>query len=145
MLKVGLDIGTGFVKCVSDYGSVRFPSVYVKRIHGHWTDKASEAVGTKAQLMLATRGATAISPISRGRPDPRYHRQVELLLQESISQVNRLAKAPVDADCKVRMVVGLPYHAYGCRDALARMVKKSINAEKCTMVAQASGTLVDLE
>ena len=144
MLKIGLDIGTGFVKCVSDYGSVRFPSVYVRRIHGHWTDKAVEAVGTKAQMMLSTMGVTAISPICRGRPDSRYHKQVELLPNETIQQVSKLAKTPVDPEGKISIVVGLPYHAFGYRDAMTKMIKRIFNVERCAVVAQASSTLVDL-
>lgn len=144
MLKIGLDLGTGFVKCVSDYGHIRFPSVYTKRIHGHWTEKITEAVGHRAQDMLTTMGTSAISPISRGRPDSRYHKQVELLVKESVDAVCRLAKTPIDPESKIRIVVGLPYHAFGYRDAISRLVKKSINAETCTVVAQASGTLVDL-
>ena len=143
MLKVGLDIGTGFVKCVSDYGSVHFPSIYVKRIHGHWTEKAAEAVGSRAQAMLATTGSAAISPIYRGTPDSRYHKQVELLLKESMRQIRKTAKT-LDTDSKIRIVVGLPYHAFGYRDTMVKLVKKSLNVEKCTVVAQASGTLVDL-
>ena len=70
VLKVGLDIGTGFVKCVSDHGSVRFPSLYVKRTHGDWAAADSESVGEKAARMLHTAGTATVRPIARGRPDP---------------------------------------------------------------------------
>lgn len=86
MLKIGLDLGTGFVKCMSDYGSVRFPSVYVKRIHGNWTNKMSKAVGNDAAKMINTMGTSVIKPINKGRPDSRYQKQVEILISESISQ-----------------------------------------------------------
>ena len=144
-MKIGLDIGTGFVKCVSDYGAVRFPSIYVRRIHGLWTEKATEAVGAKAGPLLDTMGATAISPIVRGRPDSRYYKQVDMLLAETVRQVRGLAKAPADTDAKLRIVVGLPYHAFGYRESMVRVVQKALNAEACTVVAQASGTLVDLD
>ena len=144
MLKIGLDIGTGFVKCVSNYGSVRFPSVYVKRVHGHWTSKDSEMVGARAQAVLSTMGASAISPIRRGRPDQRYQRQVEMLLKETMTQLRKLAKIPAGEDKAVRAAVGLPYHAFDYRDPMVRLVKKALGAEKCIVVAQASGTLVDL-
>ncbi len=144
MLKIGLDIGTGFVKCVSDYGRVWFPSLYTKRVHGIWTGKISEAVGMKAVKMLKTAGVSAVRPITRGTPDPRYQKQVELLIKESMRQIRNSAKTPVDADEKIRIVAGLPYHAFGHRDAITRIVKKTLNAEKCSVVAQASGTLVDL-
>ena len=144
MLRVGLDIGTGFVKCVSDHGSIRFPSVYVKRIHGHWTEKSTEAVGDRAKSMLSTTGAMTISPICRGRPDPRYQKQAELLLKESMEQIYKLAKTPAKPDEKIRIVVGLPYHAFGYRDSMTRLVRKTPNVDRCTVVSQASGTLVDL-
>ena len=144
-MKIGLDIGTGFVKCVSDYGAVRFPSIYVRRIHGLWTEKAAEAVGDKAGSLLDTMGATAISPIVRGKPDSRYYRQVDMLLAETMRQIRGLAKAPADTDAKLRIVVGLPYHAFGYRESMVRVIQKALNAEACTVVAQASGTLVDLD
>ena len=144
-MKIGLDIGTGFVKCVSDYGAVRFPSVYVRRIHGVWTEKTAEEVGTKAVSMLDTIGTTAISPISRGKPDPRYYKQVDMLLAEALQQIHKLAKSPVDGQDKLRIVVGLPYHAFGYRDSMVKVVQKSLNVAKCSVVAQASGTLVDLD
>lgn len=144
MLKIGLDLGTGFVKCVSDYGSVRFPSVYVKRIHGSWTTKTSETVGGPALGMIGTMGASAIRPISKGRPDARYQKQVEMLILESVSQIRKRAKSPVEANEKIRIVVGLPYHASSYKDSMMKTVKKVLNVEECTIVAQASGTLLDL-
>ena len=145
MLKIGLDIGTGFVKCVSNYGSFRFPSVYVKRIHGNWTSKTSELVGTQAQSILSTMGASAISPIRKGRPDPKYQKQAEMIIKESMSQVYGLAKIPMGTDTPTRIAVGLPYHAFDYRDSMSRTVKRILGAEKCIVVAQASGTLVDLK
>ena len=145
MLKLGLDIGTGFVKCVSNYGSIRFPSIYVKRIHGHWTQKTTEAVGDRARDILKTVGTSAISPIQRGKPDARYQKQVEMLLEESIHQITKLVKAPTKTDNdKIRIVVGLPYHAFDYQDTMVKTIKKVLSPEKCIAVAQASGTLVDL-
>ena len=36
-----------------------------KEIHGIWTDRTTEAVGTKAQSILETMGTAAITPIQR--------------------------------------------------------------------------------
>ena len=141
---MGLDLGTGFVKCVSDYGSVRFPSVYVRRIHGNWTVKTTEAVGRSAMNMIGTAGAHTIRPIEKGKPSTKYQKQVEMLVHESISQVRKCAKTPVDINEKIRIAVGLPYHAYDSKDAITRIVKKILNVEECNVVAQASGTLLDL-
>ena len=144
MLKIGLDLGTGFVKCVSDYGSVRFPSVYVQKVHGIWTNKTTEAVGNDALNMINTLGASVIRPISRGQPDSKYQKQVEMLIQESINQVYLCSKTPVDTKQKIRMVVGLPYHAFNSKESITRLIKKILSVKECTAVAQASGTLVDL-
>jgi len=144
MIKIGLDIGTGFVKCVSNYGSVRFPSLYVKRIHGTWTERVTEAVGTEAQSMLATMGTATIAPINRGRPDTRYQKQAEHLILESMEQIRSLAKTPIDPGTEISMVVGLPYHAFDYKESMIKTIKRILNAKTCIVVAQASGTLVDL-
>ena len=144
MLKIGLDIGTGFVKCVCNYGSFSFPSVYVRQVHGNWTQKTTEAVGTRAQSIMNALGTTAISPIRKGKPDSRYQKETELLLNETMKQINELVKDPMGSDEKICMVVGLPYHAFAYQDVMTRTIKKAFRAKKCTAVAQASGTLMDL-
>ena len=145
MLKIGLDLGTGFVKCVSDYGSIRFPSVYAKRIHGSWTDKVTEAVGDDAVTMLNTMGSLAIKPINRGKPDSKYQKQVEMLIGETFNRICKNAKTPLDVDEKIKIVIGLPYYAFDSRESITRLVKKTLNIESCIVVAQASGTLIDLK
>jgi len=32
MISIGLDLGTGFVKCVYDFREIRFPSLYASKI-----------------------------------------------------------------------------------------------------------------
>ena len=145
VLKIGLDIGTGFVKCVSDHGSVMFPSLYVKRTHGDWATADSEAVGERAASMLHTAGAATVRPVIRGRPDPRYQRQVEMLVREAVSRVRAAAGRRADAGEKARMAVGLPYEASDCRESVARLVRKCVPADRCDVVAQAVGTLVDMD
>lgn len=144
-MKIGLDIGTGFVKCVSDHGSVRFPSLYVRRTHGDWADADSEAVGERAARMLRTAGAATVRPIVRGRPDPRYPKQVEMLIREAISRIRVAAGRSADTDSeRARMVVGLPYEASDCQEAVSKMVRRCVPADRCDIVAQAAGTLVDM-
>lgn len=141
MVKIGLDIGTGFVKCVSDHGSFRFPSLYARRINGQWTSAVSEAVGDKAAQMLRTRGTTAISPICQGRPQKRYQKQVRLLVAEAIDRVYKMVQAPAE---KARIVVGLPYEAASVKGALTRLISQESRVERCDVVAQAVGTLVGM-
>ena len=47
MTSIGLDIGTGFVKCVSDTKKIKFPSLYAYRKLAIWEGKKGivEAVG----------------------------------------------------------------------------------------------------
>lgn len=144
MLRIGLDIGTGFVKCVSDHGVVRFPSLYVRRTHGDWADADSEAVGERAAKMLHTAGAATVRPITHGRPDPRYQKQVEMLVREAVSRIRVAAGRSADAGENVRMAVGLPYEASDCREAVSKMVRRCVPADRCDVVAQAVGTLIDM-
>ena len=143
-MRVGLDLGTGFVKCVSDVGSVRFPTLYAKRVGGCWSTKSSEAVGAGALALLGMTGTAAVGPISKGRPDPRYHKQVEMLVREALLQIKNKSKAPASGG-KLSMVVGLPYHAFDQRESVSKLVKRTLDADSCSVVAQACGTLVDLD
>ncbi len=147
MLKIGLDIGTGFVKCVSEHGLVKFPSLYVKRTHRDWVTNNSEAVGERAAMMLHTAGAATVRLIARRMPDPRYHRQVGMLIREAVSMVHVAAGHRADVDStnkKIRMAVGLPYEAADCRDSVSKLVRKCVpDTERCDVVAHAVGTLVD--
>ncbi|RNJ78274.1 MAG: hypothetical protein EB830_00410 [Nitrosopumilus sp. H13] len=142
MLKIGLDIGTGFVKCVSDHGRFRFPSLYVRRFHGEWATKPTESVGNRALAFLYSSGASACTPITRGRPDTRYARQVDLLISEAISMVRTAAGR--QADSETRIVAGLPYEGIDCRDAILRQVRRSAKTKKCDVVPQAAGTLIGM-
>ncbi|MDA7953007.1 MAG: rod shape-determining protein [Nitrosopumilus sp.] len=141
MLKVGLDIGTGFVKCASNYGTARFPSVCAKIIHGDWSDGATEVVGDDAAQMLQMPGAIAVRPVVRGRPDPRYTGHVEMLVQEALS---RMRKMSGDKSDETTIVVGLPYEASNMRDMMSKSVSKATGTKSCAVVAQAVGTLVEM-
>ncbi len=142
MIKIGLDIGTGFVKCVSDYCRFKFPSLYARRINGQWTKSVSEAIGDKATQMLKTAGTTAISPICRGRPQKRYQKQVDMLVRESIDRVYQTAHTP-DME-KARVIVGLPYEAASYKNTMTKLICKVPKVQSCDVVAQAAGTLVDM-
>lgn len=144
MMRLGLDIGTGFVKCVCDYGSFLFPSICVKRNNGDWSTKIIEKVGDEAARIVDTSGVTAIRPIHRGKPDARYQKQVELLIHEAIRQARELGHKRPDPEEKFRIIVGLPHHAFKDRDYIHKIVKKILPVEYCSVIAQATGTMVDL-
>ncbi len=82
VLRIGLDIGTYFVKCISDRGSVLLPSLYVRRTRENWTVSDSEAVEEGRAKVLHTVGVDTVRPIVHGKPDPRYQKQVKMLIQE---------------------------------------------------------------
>ena len=142
MLKMGLAIGTGFVKCVSNCGTTRFPSLYVRRTHGDWGG-CVEAVGDRAARMLRTPGAATIRPIKNGRPDPRYVKQTESLVTEAVDSLKKIGGREAEGGVS-KIAVGLPYEASDFRESMARMVKKVTGAAECTVVAQAVGTLIDM-
>ena len=144
MVRIGLDIGTGFVKCVTDSHRFRFPTLYVRRHHGEWTKGTSEAVGQRALAMLEAPGAAAFAPILRGRPDEQYGRQVEMLISEAIGMA--LAGEGRKADsAEASVVAGLPYYAAEYRDQVLKHVRRASKIKKCEVVAQAAGTLVSMD
>lgn len=144
MMRLGLDIGTGFVKGVCDHGSFLFPSICVRRNGGDWTNKTIEKVGDEAARIVDTSGVTAIRPIHRGKPDAKYQKQVELLIQEAVRQAYKLNDKKPNPEDKLRIIVGLPYHAFKDRDYILRIIKKTLPVEYCSVIAQATGTMVDL-
>ena len=143
-MRLGLDLGTGFVKGVCDHGSFIFPSICTRRNGGDWSTKVMEKVGSEAARTVGTTGVTAIRPIHRGRPDAQYQKQVELLVQEAVRQARGLSGRAPDPEEKFRIIVGLPYHAFRDRDYVLRLVRKLLPTEYCSVVAQATGTMVDL-
>lgn len=68
-----------------------------------------------------------------------------MLLTETLHQIRRFTKSPIDDGAKLRIVVGLPYHALSYRDSMVKVVQKSLNVEKYSVVTQASGTLVGMD
>lgn len=108
-----------------------------------WSNSVAEAVGDRAVRMLRTSGTAAVRPIVQGRPDPKYQKQVEMLVVETMRRIREMGGREADGE-PPRIAVGLPYEAADCRDSVARLVKKSTGASECSVVAQAIGTLVDL-
>ncbi|MYB29658.1 MAG: hypothetical protein F4Y18_01270 [Cenarchaeum sp. SB0663_bin_5] len=82
VLRIGLDTGTYCVKCISDRSSVLLPSLYVRRTRENWTEADSEAVEKGTAKVLHTVGVDTVQPIVHGKPDPRYQKQVKMLIQE---------------------------------------------------------------
>jgi len=87
VVSIGLDVGTGFVKCVSDYGSVIFPSLFAYRDMGKWEESQGriEAVGKNAREFSKYPDAVIIRPVSEGRPID--ERGFEALVTEAVRRV----------------------------------------------------------
>ncbi|MDE1767123.1 MAG: hypothetical protein KGI27_12755 [Thaumarchaeota archaeon] len=144
MTSIGLDIGTGFVKCVSDTARIKFPSLYAYRYPASWEDKKGiiEATGYDAVKLSEYADAILIRPVMLGRPVNEAgfaelaKKAIELVLQNKDAMTpNELARSCI--------AVGLPYDARKYRDDIKRMVTKLFGAKNCYVVPQVLGTLVE--
>jgi len=146
MISIGLDFGTGFVKCVSDFGKIRFPSLYAsKSVSEFSSGKQSllEFVGWGASKRLGQKNFTFVSPIKKGRPLERYQYHLGLLTEEAITKTFALNKTISKSD-NISLVVGLPYHGKMDVPFLKKNIQKTINPKNFTIVPQALGTLLDV-
>ncbi|MFY9299909.1 MAG: hypothetical protein WAO91_01795 [Candidatus Nitrosotenuis sp.] len=147
MVSIGLDVGTGFVKCVSDYGHVIFPSLFAYRDLGKWEESQGriEAVGKKAKEFAKYPDAVIIRPVSEGRPID--ERGFEALVSEAVSRVCSIRPHhTVDSEynSEIAIVVGLPYDARKDKTRLRKIIEKRIHPTKCGIVPQVVGTLIDM-
>ncbi|MBI1664012.1 MAG: rod shape-determining protein [Nitrosopumilus sp.] len=148
MVSIGLDVGTGFVKCVSDYGSVIFPSLFAYRDMGKWEESQGriEAVGKEAREFSKYPDAVIIRPVSEGRPIDQ--RGFEALVYEAINRVCRIGLQQNNLDNKydseISIIVGLPYDARKEKTRLRRIIENKIQLKKCGVVPQVAGTLIDM-
>lgn len=149
MVSIGLDVGTGFVKCVSDYGHVIFPSLFAYRDMGKWEESQGriEAVGTKAKEFSKYPDAVIIRPVSEGRPID--ERGFEALVSEAINRVCRIGLQQKNILCRehnseIGIIVGLPYDASKDKMRLRKIIAKSIHPKNYGIVPQALGTLIDM-
>ncbi|PJC49806.1 MAG: hypothetical protein CO032_08110 [Nitrosopumilales archaeon CG_4_9_14_0_2_um_filter_34_16] len=148
MVSIGLDVGTGFVKCVSDYGHVIFPSLFAYRDMGKWEKSQGriEAVGKQAREFSKYPDAVIIRPVSEGRPI--NQRGFEALVSEAINRVCRIGLQQNNLDNKynseISIIVGLPYDARKEKTRLRKTIENKIHLKKCGIVPQVAGTLVDM-
>ena len=148
MVSIGLDVGTGFVKCVSDYGNVIFPSLFAYRDTGKWEESQGriEAVGKKAREFSKYPDTVIIRPVSEGRPID--DRGFGALVTEAVSRVCRIQLQQNNLDGKhdseIGVIVGLPYDASKDKMRLRKIIAKSIHPKNYGIVPQALGTLIDM-
>lgn len=144
MTSVGLDVGTGFVKCVSDGTTARFPSLYSCRLASPWEEKKGliEAVGDDAVRLSQKPDAVVTRPVMQGRPV--NERGFAVLVKKALELVLQ-KKGPVASHAArdLHIVVGLPYDAREQRNPIKRLVMRVASPALCHVVPQAMGTLVD--
>lgn len=144
MLGIGLDVGTGFVKVVSDDTHLVFPSLYAYRDTMPWESekKRITAVGKDAQKMSKFPDAVVIRPVQEGRPvdDRAFCAILEFVMQ----QIHKAGADPI-ADTKkgIKIIAGLPYSASGDKNRVMRLIKNTVNPEFVFVCPQVLGTLVN--
>lgn len=147
MVSIGLDVGTGFVKCVSDYGKVIFPSLFAYRDLGKWEESQGriEAVGKRALEFAKYPDAVIIRPVCEGRPID--ERGFEALVSEAVSRVCSTRPHHVENgqyNSEITIVVGLPYDARNDKMQLRKIIEKKIHPKNCGIVPQVLGTLIEM-
>ncbi|MDE1863009.1 MAG: hypothetical protein KGI33_08865 [Thaumarchaeota archaeon] len=144
MTSIGLDVGTGFVKCVSDTATKRFPSLYVYRHASSWEEKRGriEAVGDEAVELSKNPDAVVIRPVMQGSPvnEGAFMKLVKKAVELVSQKKDAVASQGPD---NLHIVIGLPYEARAQRDSVKRLIQREYRPAACRVVPQAIGTLVD--
>ncbi len=147
MAAIGLDIGTGFVKCVSDSKKIKFPSLYAYRQHAVWENKKGgiEAVGDEAVRLAMYPDSVVIRPVMLGRPI--HERGFEELVKKAVNLVLQNSDAMGEEAELARccMAVGLPYEARPHATGIQKMVTRLFHPKRCDIVPQVLGTLIDVD
>lgn len=141
MLSIGLDIGTGFVKCVSDTKKIKFPSLYAYKWIEEWnkTKKLVEAVGYDAVALSVDPDVIVIKPVMLGRP---VHEKAFVELVKKAVLVSSESNDAIDSKLD-HIAIGLPYDAVSYRTSIQKMITKLYRPKTCDVVPQVLGTLAD--
>ncbi len=143
LISIGLDVGTGFVKCVSDTKTVRFPSLYAYRLPHLWDrdQKKTEGVGDDAVEMLRDPDTISIRPVMFGKPvnEDAFSKLVAKAVQLCSESRDALGEMS-----EIAIVIGLPYEAKDSRNNLQKMISKLLKPKFCDVVPQALGTLASV-
>jgi len=147
MAAIGLDVGTGFVKCVSNTKKIKFPSLYTYRRLAIWEGKGIvEAVGDETLSLSQNPNTRIIRPVMLGRPihtkgfEKLVNKAIELVLDETNDIMNHQAEL-----AKTCIVVGLPYDAKSCAENIQKIITNLVKPKRCNVVSQVLGTLLDMD
>ncbi|MGI0060394.1 MAG: ParM/StbA family protein [Nitrosotalea sp.] len=146
MTAIGLDVGTGFVKCVSDTKKIKFPSLYAYRKLALWEgrNRIVEAVGDDTVELAGYPNTRVVRPVVLGRPI--HEKGFEKLVKKAVdlvSETNDAMGQQVELS-KTCIVIGLPYDAKPHAENIQKMVTRLFKPKRCNVVAQVLGTLVDM-
>ncbi len=146
MTAIGLDIGTGFVKCVSDGTKIKFPSLYAYRQPATWEDRKGviEAVGYDAVKLSENPDAVVIRPVMQGRPvnEKGFERLAKKAVELAVQKGTAIGQEGPAGLC---IVVGLPYEARVHSGSIKRIILRLFRPRDCRVVPQVLGTLVDVQ
>ncbi len=135
---IAIDAGTGFVKCVCSHMRAIFPSVYATRRMTRWEDPKEgivEAVGYEAVKMRVYPDALVVRAVLEGRAAE--ERAFVAIIGEAVRQlgcIDRIGSATV--------VMGLPYGAAEHKQALEKIVERSLKPSRVLVIPQSIGTLL---
>ncbi|HEV2192555.1 MAG TPA: hypothetical protein VGR54_02925 [Nitrosopumilaceae archaeon] len=145
MISIGLDIGTAFVKCVSDTKKVKFPSLYAYKLVHEWDKKSKmiDGVGEEAVQLSQDPDTILIKPVMLGRPvhEEAFAKLVRHAVSLSAENKDAIGSEPES----MAFAIGLPYDATAHRGTIQKMIARLYRPKACDVVPQVLGTLVDAE
>lgn len=132
MKYVGLDVGTGFVKCFSEEKKSYFPSLFSVGKTYEWNkDTRITALGYEAAKQAGNFGVAVMMPVVSGRPVKR-------------NEYIKLAKKALDdvgAGKDAVVCAGLPYAAKDQKNTIESILRE-LEISKFWIIPQAYGTAI---
>lgn len=134
---LAIDAGTGFVKCVCRHMRVSFPSVYATRRMSPWDDPKEstvETVGIDAFRWRTYPDVVLVRAVLEGRVAD------EKAFVAIIKEAARTTGC-TDVLDSTYVVMGLPYGAAKQKQALERLVMRTLKPREVRVIPQAVGTM----
>lgn len=141
MRNIGIDLGTTFVKCVTDNGKYfSFPTLHCYFTPSEWDEteeKLLNFVGYEATKYLKKHGVVISSPITSGEPKKTEADSLKRLILHALEEAN-----PHKDD--VAVVLGLPSNGVRAKSILRSIVKDIPQIKKHGIILQASGAFISM-
>ena len=134
---VGLDLGTTFVKCITDQDTYfKFPTLHLQYNADGWDETNEETVnmvGYEALKHSKRRGGICINPITSGEPMKNTEDSLRRIIRHATTQAN-------PNNDEICLVLGLPVNGVGALPLIRKIVKKIPNVVRDGVILQATGT-----